>query len=271
MDRRQVELILLEHPARPPFVHVAAGPGLIHRDAGSVKRHRVGIRDSDSGFARVRAVRRLRFDRLDRQPELLRGLLDSRASDVRDRDVRGTVERRARAVLQQPVDRDRRVRALVVELEPGAAAGDDVSRGDRGRAAASNSTCVIFEIGRQRIFHERRVDAEQHAERPRGDVVGRLGRRVRSAPDLGIGLLLEHVLRVAREDLRHRDDERAGRVCSAVGFERRVRRDGSRRPPGAGDRPGAPPRADRAASRPASGSPTDWPFLPSSIVWRFTS
>ena len=48
VDRRQVELVLLEHPPRPPLVHVAAGPRLVHRDARSVKRN--GFRVQGSGF-----------------------------------------------------------------------------------------------------------------------------------------------------------------------------------------------------------------------------
>src|SRR5439155_4352969 len=39
VDRRETELVLLERPARPPLVHVAAGPRLIHRDPGRPERN----------------------------------------------------------------------------------------------------------------------------------------------------------------------------------------------------------------------------------------
>ena len=38
----EVKLVLLEHPARPALVHVAAGPRLIHADARRLHAHRAG-------------------------------------------------------------------------------------------------------------------------------------------------------------------------------------------------------------------------------------
>src|SRR5439155_23299601 len=46
VNRRQGELVLLEHPARPALVHVAAGPRLIHRYPGRVEYDRVPVRRS---------------------------------------------------------------------------------------------------------------------------------------------------------------------------------------------------------------------------------
>ena len=90
------------------------------------------------------------------------------------RDVRRAVEATRRAVLQQPVDGDRRIGARVVEGEsrcplPVDTAGD--LRQTRRPASSSSPAAGVFD--------EVDVDAEQHAERPRGDVVGRLGRRSR--------------------------------------------------------------------------------------------
>ena len=101
-----------------------------------------------------------------------------------------------------------------------------------------------------------------HAVTSYGGSGGDVGR----APHLRVGLLLEHVLGVAREDLRHRDHERAGRVRLAVGLERRVGAIDLDAAHAAASRPGAPPRADRAGARPGRGSPTDRPSCPSSIV-----
>ena len=87
----------------------------------------------------------------------------------------GAVEATLRAVFQQPVDRDRRVGPVVVERE-----ARSRCRSHRPASVGARVDPRHLHAGRQRrSSRRRRVDAEQHAERPRRDVVGRLGRRRR--------------------------------------------------------------------------------------------
>ena len=134
----------------------------------------------------------------------------------RDAVTQRAIKADMRAVFQQPVDRDRGVRSFVVECEAVAVAGD-VACHLRQPVDLRHLHC------RQRVLDEHRVYAEQHPQRPGGDVVRRFRWRVRRPPHFGIRLLLEHVLCVAREHLRHRDHERAGAIGRAVRLERRVR------------------------------------------------
>ena len=80
---------------------------------------------------------------------------------------------------------------------------------------------ATFSIGNvgERRFGELGLDAELHAERPGGDIVGRFGGRAGRTPDFGIGLLFEQVLGVAREHLVERDDEGSGRIRLVVLLE----------------------------------------------------
>ena len=127
------------------------------------------------------------------------------------------LERRACALFEQRVQRPGGIGPAIVEHEPRTVARDaalrasarpSASRGaPRRRPARSTSACST---------------PSSMPERPCADVVGRLGGRRRGAPHFRVGLLLEDVLRVASEDLRHRHDERACRVLPAVRLERRT-------------------------------------------------
>ena len=95
VDRRQVELVLLEHPARPAFVHVAAGPRRVHADARRLDRASA-LRPGGASAARDLEAELAR-DRVERLPAA-RCTATARRATV-------PLERQLRAVLQQAVDR----------------------------------------------------------------------------------------------------------------------------------------------------------------------
>ena len=201
VDRRDLELVLFEHPPRPPFVDVAPGPRRVHRHA----------RPPEGDGARHN--RRLCLAGADLQAELARDGLHRVTRDAAGRNLRRLVERQARAGLEEAVDRRCRVRTRVCEREPRPRPGHAPARGwstsHTGQADAVEG-CA----------HEADVHAEEQAERPRRDVVRRVRRDgLRSASEVGINLRLEKILRVPREDLGHRDDERTGRVLPALDLE----------------------------------------------------
>ena len=110
-----------------PFVHVAAGEGRVE---GDPRRPR----DGDWRlFVRLLG----QIGGRDRQAELACHAVHQVAADARDRDTRAAVELDPPAALQQPVDRDRRIRPGILERVARAAAVD--AAGDAGLSSGRES------------------------------------------------------------------------------------------------------------------------------------
>ncbi len=199
------ELPLFEDPPRPALVQVG-GPTLIEADPWGLEHQlpvAAGGRPPRGHCPHVQA-------------ELRREGLDPRARHEGHADLgprAPAFERHSRALLEQAVDGEGRVRSPVVEEEARAAAVHAArQQGDVGQPGELG-------VRRHGLFHEDDVGPHEHAERPGRDVIGGFRGRGRRAADLRVGLPLQQVLGVPGKHLGQGHDQRTFLVASAVGLE----------------------------------------------------
>ena len=227
-----LEAVLLEHPARPAFVHaglprpVEADARLLHLDAGGAggalglqrqRGHEVGDRrvvQPAEGVARaLRAGRRHVPHGAARLPRAVDGA-EARCSapDRRAARRRCRWPCRPAARWRPPSDSTRspcRAGCRTAALSAVPLSYGDGRRGERRRAAQRPQRGP--RVGRERRRRRRHLHAHLIRQRPAGRVVGLLERTIRRLAQLRILLHLEHLARGLGELLIHRDHPGARR------------------------------------------------------------